>query len=173
VTRTWSASPSGCRHRVGTAPPVPWSPAASAIEEVSPRATEDLHELWRRIASTILISNTDDHLRNHAFLHAGGNAWSLSPASDLNPDRSEGRKHLATAIDEADTTASIETLMSVAPYFRLDEEDGVDVLREVLVATSRWRQVAAKHGISKVEIEQMVPAFEHAEREAARDLTGA
>jgi serine/threonine-protein kinase HipA len=61
---------------------------ASAIEEASPRATEDLHELRRRMAFTILICNTDDHLRNHAFLHAGGNAWRLSPAFDLNPNPS-------------------------------------------------------------------------------------
>jgi serine/threonine-protein kinase HipA len=146
---------------------------ASAIEEASPRATEDLHELWRRMAFTILISNTDDHLRNHAFLHAGGNAWSLSPAFDLNPDPSAGRKHLATAIDEADTTASVETLMSVAPFFRLDEQDRVEVLREVLVATGRWSEVAAKRNIPKVEIEKMAPAFVHAETEAARALTDA
>ncbi|MEX0984726.1 MAG: type II toxin-antitoxin system HipA family toxin [Actinomycetota bacterium] len=146
---------------------------ASAIEEVSPRATEDLRELWRRIAFTILISNTDDHLRNHAFLHAGGSAWRLSPAFDLNPDPSAGRKHLATAIDEADTTASVETLMSVAPLFRLNEQDSVDVLREVLVATSRWSELAAERNIPKVEIEQMAPAFEHAETVAARALTDA
>jgi len=146
---------------------------ASAIEEVSPRATDDLQELWRRMAFTILISNTDDHLRNHAFLHAGGTAWKLSPAFDLNPDPSSGRKHLATAIDEADTTASVETLMSVAPLFRLDEQDSVDVLREVLAATGRWSEVAAQRSIPKIEIDQMAPAFEHAETEAARALTDA
>jgi serine/threonine-protein kinase HipA len=146
---------------------------ASKIEEVSPRATRDLHELWRRMAFTILISNTDDHLRNHAFLHAGGNAWSLSPAFDLNPNPSTGPKHLTTAIDEADTTASIETLMSVAPYFRLNEQDGADVLREVLGATSRWSEVAAGRNIPKAEIERMAQAFDHAETETARTLTAA
>jgi serine/threonine-protein kinase HipA len=146
---------------------------ASKIEEVSPRATRDLHELWRRMAFTILISNTDDHLRNHAFLHAGGNAWSLSPAFDLNPNPSPGPKHLTTAIDEADTTASIETLMSVAPYFRLNEQDGADVLREVLGATSRWSEVAAGRNIPKAEIERMAQAFDHAETETARTLTAA
>jgi serine/threonine-protein kinase HipA len=146
---------------------------ASAIEEASPRATDDLHELWRRMAFTILISNTDDHLRNHAFLHAGGNAWGLSPAFDLNPNPSTGRKYLATAIDEADTTASVETLMAVAPLFRLSEQGGVDVLREVLAATSRWTDVAAGRNIPKGEIEKMAPAFEHAETEVARTLTNA
>lgn len=144
---------------------------ASKIEEVSPRATDDLLELWRRMAFTILISNTDDHLRNHAFLHTGGNAWRLSPAFDLNPNPAPGRKHLATAINETDTTASVETLMSVAPLFRLDEPDSIEVLREVLVATSRWREAAAEHNISNVEIDGMAPAFEHEELETARAAT--
>ncbi len=145
---------------------------ASKIEEVSPRATDDLRELWRRIAFTILISNTDDHLRNHAFLHAGGSSWSLSPAFDLNPDPSPGRKQLTTAVDETDTTASVETLMSVAPLFRLDEPGSVAVLRAVMVATSRWREVAASSEIAKAEIEQMAPAFEHEELGAARAVIG-
>jgi serine/threonine-protein kinase HipA len=83
------------------------------------------------------LSTASSSIATAPFLHAGGNAWNLSPAFDLNPNPSEGRKHLATAIDEADTTASVEALMSVAPFFRLDEEDVVDVLREVLGATSR------------------------------------
>ena len=45
----------------------------------------DLHELWRRIVFGVMISNLDDHLRNHGFLYAGNNQWRLSPAYDLNP----------------------------------------------------------------------------------------
>ena len=46
---------------------------------------KDLHELWRRIVFGVMISNLDDHLRNHGFLYAGNNQWRLSPAYDLNP----------------------------------------------------------------------------------------
>lgn len=146
---------------------------AAAIEEVSPHASADLHELWRRTAFTILISNTDDHLRNHGFLNAGGNSWTLSPAFDLNPDPAPGVKHLATAINEADTTASVETLMSVAPFFRLDEGEAVDVLRQVLDSTSRWKEASLKANIAKAEIELMSAAFEHEETATARHLTDA
>ena len=125
------------------------------------------------MAFTILISNTDDHLRNHGFLHVSGSTWTLSPAFDLNPNPSPSQKHLATAIDEADTTASIQTLISVAPFFRLEQEEGVDVLREVLDATSRWREVATHQSIAKLEIERMNLAFEHDETRAARVLTEA
>jgi hypothetical protein len=68
-------------------------------------------------------------------------------------------ENLATAIDGTDPTASIETLMSVAPLFRLDEQDSVGVLREVLVATSGWRESAAERNIPKVEIDQMASAL--------------
>ena len=63
---------------------------AQVIEERSPSATAELRQLWRRMAFTILISNTDDHLRNHGFLHERGESWILSPAFDLNPSPSPG-----------------------------------------------------------------------------------
>ncbi|MEA3266914.1 MAG: type II toxin-antitoxin system HipA family toxin, partial [Candidatus Fermentibacteria bacterium] len=45
----------------------------------------DMHELWKRIVVTVLISNIDDHMRNHGFLYYGREGWILSPAYDLNP----------------------------------------------------------------------------------------
>ena len=45
-----------------------------------------MEELWRRIVFSIMISNTDDHLRNHGFLYSIGQGWILSPAYDLNPN---------------------------------------------------------------------------------------
>jgi len=51
----------------------------------------DMKALWRRLVLNILISNTDDHLRNHGFLYAGQEGWRLSPAYDLNPVPTEGR----------------------------------------------------------------------------------
>ena len=132
---------------------------ADVVERVSLRATEELVQLWRRIAFSVLIANTDDHLRNHGFLHVRGDSWRLSPAFDLNPDPSPGQKYLNTAIDESDTTASVELALAVAPYFRLSPQAARDVLRDVAAAVSRWRQVAKQHGLADVEIEQMAPAF--------------
>ncbi len=145
---------------------------ASAIERQSPLATDDLLELWRRVAFSILISNTDDHLRNHGFLHAGGTAWGLSPAFDLNPDPQPGPKHLSTAIDGSDTAASVRLLMSVAPFFRLKERPAARALREVLDATRGWRAAAAAYDAPKAEVDAMAWAFEHPEAEVARDISG-
>lgn len=145
---------------------------AEAIEVSSPRATADLRELWRRIAFSILISNTDDHLRNHGFIRATAGGWSLSPAFDLNPDPAPGVKHLRTAIDETDTTARVSTLMDVAGLFRLDGPSSRHVLREVSDATSGWRRAANRAGLNRADIERMRPAFEHDEADAARAFGG-
>ena len=134
---------------------------ADAIERHSPNAGEDLRQLWRRIAFSILISNTDDHLRNHGFLRTNSAGWTLSPAFDLNPDPSPGPKHLGTAVDLDDTTASVDTLMSVAEHFRLDDDDARRVLGDVSDATSQWRTAAEKAGLDRAAIERMAPAFEH------------
>jgi len=144
---------------------------AAVIEERSTAATADLHQLWRRMAFSILISNTDDHLRNHGFLHERGESWTLSPAFDINPDPDPGPKDLSTAIDFTDTRASVNTLMSVAAYFRLDASDALEVLTKVTRAVARWRQVAKSHGLQQQDLGVMAPAFEHAESERAHALT--
>jgi serine/threonine-protein kinase HipA len=144
---------------------------AAVIEERSPAVTVDLHQLWCRIAFSILISNTDDHLRNHGFLHQHGDSWTLSPAFDLNPNPAPGPKDLSTAIDYDDTRASVRTLLHVADYFRLDASSALAVLAKVAQATADWRRVAESHGLTQRDADEMEPAFEHAEAEQARAIT--
>jgi serine/threonine-protein kinase HipA len=143
---------------------------AEAIEECSPDAGTDLQELWRRIVFTILISNTDDHLRNHGFLRRSTAGWSLSPAFDLNPNPEGGAKHLATAIDENNTEASLATALEVAGLFRLSEARAHVIVGEVSVATGRWRDTAKAAGISGQQLELLEPAFEHEQSVSARAL---
>lgn len=141
---------------------------AQVIEEHSPQVSKDLTELWRRIAFSVLISNTDDHLRNHGFLRASTAGWTLSPAFDLNPDPRPGPKHLTTALDFDDTTASVDLLMSIAEHFRLNRDQAHGILREVSDSTRRWRSIAKETGLDRTAIEQMEPAFEHNETKKAR-----
>jgi serine/threonine-protein kinase HipA len=140
---------------------------AQVIEERSPAVTDELRQLWRRMCFTILISNTDDHLRNHGFLHARAESWRLSPAFDLNPNPVPGPKELSTAVDFDDFRASIDTLMGIAGYFRMDARGAAEVLAQVASAVGHWRAIATSYGLPQVEIERMKPAFEHAERDRA------
>jgi serine/threonine-protein kinase HipA len=143
---------------------------ADVIERFSPSATEDLRQLWRRAAFSVLVSNFDDHLRNHGFLRTTSAGWSLSPAFDLNPDPRPGPRLLSTSIDYGEDEARVDTLMSVADYFRLDGSAARTVLKEVGAATAKWRLLAREAGLRDVDLEQMEPAFEHEQAAIVRDL---
>lgn len=127
-----------------------------------------MQQLWRRIVFTVLVSNTDDHLRNHGFLHAGPGGWRLAPAYDLNPVPIDIKPRvLATAIDLENTTASLEVAFSVADYFRLDASEARSIAAEVGRAVSGWRREAARLGLAPREVDRMASAFEHADLAAA------
>jgi serine/threonine-protein kinase HipA len=132
---------------------------AEVIEGVSAHATRELHQLWRRLVFSALISNTDDHLRNHGFLHQRGDVWRLAPAFDLNPNPAPGPKFHATMIDEADDPVSLSGALAVADYFRLTDHQAQAILRDVADTVSHWRDLAALHGLSPSEITEMEPAF--------------
>jgi serine/threonine-protein kinase HipA len=122
----------------------------------------DMEALWRRIVFNILISNTDDHLRNHGFLYQGSDGWRLSPAYDLNPVPTDIKPRiLTTAINEDDNTASLALAMSVAEYFELDAARTREMAAQVGKVVSEWRAEAARHSITKNEIDRMASAFEH------------
>ena len=126
----------------------------------SPRA--DMHALFRRIVFSVLISNTDDHLRNHGFLLQSPGGWQLAPAYDLNPVPVDVKPRvLSTEIDIGDATASLELALSVAEYFELTSDAARQIAGEVGRAVSLWRLRAAEFGIVPREIERMASAFEH------------
>ena len=132
---------------------------------------EDMYGLWRRIVFSLLISNTDDHLRNHGFLWAGPAGWRLSPAYDLNPVPTDIKPRvLTTAIDLNDGTASLELALEVAPYFELAPGGAHRIAAQVGQAVATWRKVAAKIGLTPEEIDRMASAFEHEDLKAALAL---
>ena len=129
----------------------------------------DMEALWRRLVFNILISSTDDHLRNHGFLYAGQQGWRLSPAYDLNPVPTDIKPRiLATAINEEDNTASLALALEVAGYFDLDATNAREIAAHVGNATAKWRDEAVKHGLGKPEIDRMASAFEHEDFRLAR-----
>lgn len=131
----------------------------------------DMHNLWRRIVFYIMISNTDDHLRNHGFLYKGQDGWLLSPAYDLNPVPIQMKQRiLSTEIDLGDATASLEVAMNVADYFGLTKEDTKLIISEVANAVKKWRSEASRLGLSKAEINRMESAFEHEDLEYALSI---
>ncbi len=139
-----------------------------ALRQYGANAKQDMHALWRRIVFNILISNTDDHLRNHGFLYAGPDGWRLAPAYDLNPVPTDIKPRvLTTAIDLDDGTASLDLAMSVVGYFELTEDNARIIVAEVGQAVAMWRKEAVRLGLTSAEIERMGSAFEHKDLKAA------
>ena len=144
---------------------------ADALRQFGADTKPDLIQLWRRIVFNILISNTDDHLRNHGFLSSGSRGWCLSPAYDLNPVPVDVRPRiLTTAVDEFDATASIELALSTSSYYGLSLDQAKAIAREVAEGVSSWRSEAEQLGQSKQAIDRMTSAFEHEDAEKARRL---
>jgi serine/threonine-protein kinase HipA len=133
-------------------------------------ARADIEELWRRIAFSILITNTDDHLRNHGFLHADREFWRLSPAFDINPSPERVRELKTWISEDAGPDMTIDALMSVIAYFRIKKARAREILSEVVISVESWRTTGQSIGMSNEELEPFVDAFEHPERIAAKKL---
>lgn len=139
-----------------------------ALTRHGARAKADAEQLYRRVVFSVLISNVDDHLRNHGFLWLGREGWVLSPAYDLNPTPADLKARiLTTNIDLDEGTCSVGLLESAAAYFGLSLKVARQIIRQVADVTATWRVVAQRAGSKAREIDRMASAFEHADLVAA------
>ncbi len=146
---------------------------ADAIRQFGDEVTPDLHELWRRMVFSLLVSNRDDHERNHAFLMRRHGRWAMSPAYDLNPVPEMERVHLhQTAISEDDAEPSIEEALAVAARFALKPVRAREMLREVLKAVQSWREEGKRLRLKAGTLAAYESAFEHGLLEEAVKITG-
>ena len=142
-----------------------------ALASTGAQVKADAAQLYRRVVFNVLISNVDDHLRNHGFLWAGKSGWVLAPAYDLNPVPVDVKARvLTTNIDLDEGTCSLDLVESAAEYFGLGQPTARAVIAEVAAATHTWRDVARKIGARASEIDRMASAFEHADLELALKL---
>ena len=136
---------------------------SDALRQYGAKADDDCAQLWRRIVFSVLVSNSDDHLRNHGFLYETA-GWRLSPAYDMNPVPVDIKPRvLTTAIDEVDATASLDLALEVASHFGVKPDKAKRIVREVGAAVALWRRTALALGLTAAEIERMASAFEHAD----------
>src|SRR3546814_4537611 len=84
-----------------------------ALAQHGSQGKTDAHALYRRVAFNVLISNVDDHLRNHGFLCRGKAGWSLSPASDLNPVPADLKARVMTTNRSEEHTSELQSLKRI------------------------------------------------------------
>ena len=131
----------------------------------------DLQELWRRLAFNLLITNVDDHVQNHGFLHVEHGQWRLAPAFDINPFPDKDQELKLWLTEDSGPVDSIEDVVRMARYFRLSDDDAKRVLTEVCTAIQNWKAIAksARVGMTDDDLDAFSPAFEN---EQMRIATG-
>lgn len=118
----------------------------------------DLRELWSRIVFNILVTNTDDHLRNHGFILVPGSGWRLSEAYDMNPvPFADGLK---LNITEADNALDLELAREISAYFRLNLNEADEIIEAFRRIVIQWRTVARKLALPAREQDRMAEAFQ-------------
>ena len=130
---------------------------AAFIKSDGAQPKADLLELWKRIVFNMAVTNTDDHLRNHAFI-LSENGWILSPLYDVNPV--PYGDELSLNVDEEDNGIRIDLAVQTASKFGIPETDAKVYAAEILrIVRGNWEKVAAGYGLTRRQIEEMRPAF--------------
>lgn len=138
---------------------------ADVLRQKGAAPERDCEEMWRRLVFSILVTNVDDHLNNHGFLHVGNDLWTLCPAFDINPFPDKARVLKTWISEETGADARIDAALKAAAYFGLRNGREKEVLAEVLHAVKDWRRIASTREVdmSPGEMEPFENAFEHEE----------
>lgn len=122
---------------------------------------EDARELFRRICLNALISNIDDHPRNHALI-AAQRSWSLSPAYDLTPSPlvSQDRRDLAMECGDLGRFANAANILSQHARFLLDKDEALQIVRDLKEQVQKtWYETVRACGVSIQDAETIRGAF--------------
>lgn len=132
----------------------------------APRA--QIHQLYRRMAFSILVRNTDDHLRNHGFLRTA-QGWVLSPAFDINPEhRPSGVLQTPISAIHGDA-CDVNAALDAAPLFDLSTTEARVLLRQMAdTIAGQWRTVGARLGMDSTDTRAMAQVLDNAEVAKAR-----
>ncbi len=123
---------------------------ADELRRWSRYGDEDRRELFRRMVFNAMVTNTDDHPRNHALLN-DGTGWRLSPAYDIVPVAlvSQERRDLALTVGTQGRAASHYNLLSRCDVFGMTPPEARAEVNAILAVVRRWRERFAAHGIDE------------------------
>lgn len=142
---------------------------AESLRELAVPA-EDIRELWRRLVFSVLVSNIDDHLRNHGVVWSPKEGFRLSPAFDINPappfhDRTT---HGTSLHPGGACTMDFASVWKTSGDFLWKESGARAVVRQMVQTVSSWAVEAKRARIPQTEIVRWSGAFEHEDFDAAK-----
>jgi serine/threonine-protein kinase HipA len=121
---------------------------------------KDARELFRRICFNALISNIDDHPRNHALI-AKDEQWKLSPAYDLTPSPvvSQDRRDLAMECGDQSRFANANNILSQHARFLLKRDEAEKIVSDTRDQVGKWYDIVRACGVSENDAEMIRGAF--------------
>jgi serine/threonine-protein kinase HipA len=122
---------------------------------------KDAPELFRRMAFNALISNIDDHPRNHALI-AKDREWQLSPAYDLTPapQIAQDRRDLAMEVGDQGRFANAKNVLSQHTRFLLEEAQAKTIVSDTTdKVRATWYDVVRGQGVTEKDAETIKSAF--------------
>lgn len=151
-----------------------YSQIAECILANGAEPRKDLAELWRRMVFSLLITNVDDHVQNHGFLHVGHGQWRLSPAFDINPFPDKDPELKLWLDEDYGPVDAVDATLDRAGIFHLSAGEARQILTEIVDAVRQWRAIAVSSvvGMGPLDVEAFAPAFDNAQMRAAIALVG-
>jgi len=134
---------------------------AEELRRITSQPKADAAELFRRMVFNALISNSDDHPRNHAII-AMERDWRLSPAYDLTPLPQISIEHRDLALECGDMGryANAGNLLSQSARFLLGPKEAEKIISDMeRVVVKRWYDIARKEGVSEKDCANIAGAF--------------
>lgn len=133
---------------------------AEEVRRIVAEPKKDTPELFRRMCFNAMISNLDDHPRNHAVI-AKEEHWKLSPVYDLTPSPviAQDRRDLAMEAGDLGRYVNVKNLLSQHARFLLDKEEAEKILNEIKGQVGKWYDVVRACGVSQQDAETIRSAF--------------
>jgi serine/threonine-protein kinase HipA len=128
---------------------------------VGAKVRADQRELYARVAFSILVSNDDDHLRNHAFVwDPSGRGWRLSPLYDVVPHPQVARERLLhLSVGPRGRSATLDNLLDAHADFGLLVTEAASIIDRVARCVRQWRHAFEQAGVSAAECDKVASAF--------------
>jgi serine/threonine-protein kinase HipA len=133
---------------------------ADELRRWSVKSNDDRRELFLRMVFNAMVTNNDDHPRNHALLHTRG-GWRLSPAYDILPIPmvSVERRDLALEVGRFGRAASLYNILSRCDVFGLSKDDAQALIDRMLAVVRGWREYFIERGVEHRSIEMLEQAM--------------
>lgn len=132
----------------------------------------DNEELFRRMVFNILVTNDDDHLRNHGFVWDPRlSGWALSPLYDVMPRAAVAdERYLQLGVGPQGRLADLDNALAVHAKFTLSQSKACEIMSNVWAVVREWRVYFDQYGVAEEQMDKVATAFRHIDHVSSAKL---